>query len=77
MDWPRWDEKYLADDTMHIAVQVNGKLRGDLTIDKTATKEQVEAAARSIENVVRFVGEQEPAKIIYVPGKIVNIVVKK
>lgn len=77
MDWPRWDEKYLADDTMHIAVQVNGKLRGDLTIDKTATREQVETAALAIENVARFVGEQEPAKIIYVPGKIVNIVVKK
>ena len=76
IDWPKWDDKYLTTDTMKIAIQVNGKLRGDVEVAKDATEDDVKSAAAAVENVARFIGDKTPARIIYVPGKIVNIVVK-
>lgn len=72
--WPQFDEKYLVTDTINVAIQVNGKLRGEISIAKDAPREEVEAAALAQENVVKFVGNQKPAKVIYVPGRLVNIV---
>ena len=76
IDWPKWDEKYLTTDTVNIAVQVNGKLRGTVEVDKEATEDNVKAAAMAVENVAHFIGGKTPTRVIYVPGKIVNIVVK-
>ncbi len=72
-NWPTWDDAYLVSDTMTIIVQVNGKLRAKLELAKDTSKEDVEAAALAEENVAKFI-EGEPKKVIYVPGKIVNIV---
>jgi leucyl-tRNA synthetase len=55
---------------------VNGKLRGTVTVSKTASKEAVIAAAKELESVQRQFDGKELAKEIYVPGKIVNFVVK-
>lgn len=76
IEWPKYDAKYLASDTVKVAVQVNGKLRGDIEVVKTADQATVEAAALAVDNVKRFVGDKEIVKKIYVPGKILNIVVK-
>jgi len=73
--WPQWDEKYLISDEMTIAVQVNGKLRGEITVATDAEQADIETAALAVENVQNFTGDKKPARIIYVPGKIVNIVI--
>jgi len=72
--WPVWDDALIVEDTISIAVQVNGKLRGDIQVSKDTTKEEIETLSLEHENVAKFVGEQKPAKIIYVPGRLVNIV---
>jgi leucyl-tRNA synthetase len=73
--WPTVDEKYLTDDQITIAVQVNGKLRSEITVGADETRENIEKLALKQENVAKFVGNQKPARVIYVPGKIVNIVI--
>ena len=75
-DWPTWDEKYLTTDQMIIAIQVNGKLRGEITVAADASEDEIKTAALAVENVQSFVGNKKPARVIYVPGRIVNIVVK-
>ena len=73
--WPKWDEKYLASDTMTIIVQVNGKLRAKLELPADTDKDAIEQAALADENVVKFTSNKPPKKVIYVPNKLVNIVV--
>lgn len=76
VEWPKWDVKYLTSDTMKIAIQVNGKLRGDIQIDKSASQDEVEALAFEQPNVKRFTDGKQIIKKIYVPGKILNVVVR-
>ena len=73
--WPKWDEKYLKSDTMTIIVQVNGKLRSKLKLPVDTDRQGVEAAALADENVQKFTNNKTPKKMVYVPGKLVNIVV--
>jgi leucyl-tRNA synthetase len=73
--WPRADPAALARDTVELVVQVNGKLRGRVTVPADAPRAEVEAAALANENVRRFLGDQPPRKVIVVPGKLVNLVV--
>ncbi len=74
--WPTFDPALVEDDTVEIAVQVNGKVRATLTTAKTATKDQVMKAAKEHEGVKKWLEGKELAKEIFVPGKIVNFVVK-
>lgn len=74
--WPRWDNKYLVTDEMTIIVQVNGRLRAKLTLPTDTSKEEVERLALSEDNVTKFTKNNQPKKVVYVPGKIVNIVVE-
>ena len=76
IEWPKYDEKYLTTDTIKIAIQVNGKLRGDIEVAKDAEQDDVEQLALDQPNVARFTGGKQVVKKIYVPGKILNIVVK-
>ncbi len=73
--WPQWDNAYLASDTMTIIVQVNGRLRAKLEIATDSDQAAIEKQALADEHVQTFVDGKEPKKIIYVPGKILNIVV--
>ncbi len=73
-NWPKWDNNYLVTDTMTIIVQVNGKLRAKLELAKDMSEDDVKAAALASENVVKFIGKEKPAKVIYIPGRLVNIV---
>ncbi|MFK2912860.1 leucine--tRNA ligase [Pseudomonas sp. 3HC3] len=72
--WPSVDEQALVQDTITLVVQVNGKLRGQVEMPAAASREEVEAAARSNENVLRFIDGLTIRKVIVVPGKLVNIV---
>ena len=72
--WPHWDDELIVEDTITIAIQVQGKLRGEISVAKDADPEEVKALALQHDNVARFVGDKKPAKIIYVPGRLVNIV---
>ena len=74
--WPEADESKMKNASIKIAVQVNGKLRGELRIPAESAKDDVLAAAKNIENVRTFTDGKTIVKEIYVPNKIVNIVVK-
>ena len=74
--WPVYDEAKIIDDVITIGVQVNGKLRGTIDIKKDAPKEEAESLAMENENVKKFTDGLTIVKVIVVPNKIVNIVVK-
>ncbi|RMH83941.1 leucine--tRNA ligase [Pseudomonas sp. AOB-7] len=72
--WPQVDESALVQDSLTLVVQVNGKLRGEIIVAADASREEVEAAARGNDNVLRFTEGLAIRKVIVVPGKLVNIV---
>ena len=72
--WPVLDDSALVQDSLTLVIQVNGKLRGQIEMPASATREEIEAAARINENVLRFVDGLTIRKVIVVPGKLVNIV---
>jgi len=74
--WPEFDEKMTIDDTIKIAVQVLGKVRWTIEINKDENKDSVLEKARTNEDVVKWLEWKNLVKEIYVPGKIVNLVVK-
>ncbi|MFP4546823.1 MAG: leucine--tRNA ligase [Fidelibacterota bacterium] len=74
--YPEYDEKLLAEDTVTIGVQINGKVRGQLTIAKDAGKEEHLKKAKEIDNVQKFLEGKNIIKEIVIPGKIINLVVK-
>jgi leucyl-tRNA synthetase len=73
--WPQPDAQALTQDAVEIVVQVNGKVRGRVTVSTSATEEQVKAAALADVNVQKWVEGKPVRKVIVVPGKLVNIVV--
>ncbi len=74
--FPQADQQYLVDDTVVFPVQVNGKVRGKVTVPAAASKDAVEAAALADEKVLAFLDGATPKKVIVVPGKLVNLVVQ-
>ncbi len=73
--WPQVDEEAIRVEEMEIAVQVNGKVRSHITMPVDASEEAVKAMALAAPNVQKFLAGREPRKVIYVPGRLVNIVV--
>lgn len=74
--WPSYDTSKLVDDTYEMVVQVNGKVRGKIEVDIDITKEEMEKQALNIENVKNHIEGKEIVKVIIIPKKLVNIVVK-
>ncbi len=74
--WPSVDEQALARDSLELVVQVNGKLRARISVPAEAARPAIEQAALADENVQRFVAGKALQKVIVVPGKLVNVVVK-
>jgi leucyl-tRNA synthetase len=72
--WPTHDPALLKSDTITIAVQVNGKRRGEVVVAPDADNKSVEAAALALDGVIRALDGATPKKVIVVPGRIVNIV---
>ena len=73
--WPEADAAALVQDEIELVVQVNGKLRGKITVPADATQEQIRPLALANDNVERFVAGKTIRKVIVVPGRLVNIVV--
>lgn len=73
--WPEGNAELAKENTVTVAVQINGKMRGTIEVERDADKEKVISAARSLENVAKQLTDIEPKKIIVVPNRIVNIVV--
>jgi len=74
--WPTWDEKYLQNDTVEIAVQVNGKIRGKLMVPVDMTREQAQETLPALDEVKAMLGGKQIVKLIFVPGRLLNLVVK-
>lgn len=72
--WPTYDESLLVSDTMTIAIQINGKVRGQIEVDADATEADVLVAAKAEPNVQKYLEGADIKKEIYVPGKLVSLV---
>jgi leucyl-tRNA synthetase len=73
--WPVVDEKALTADTKEVTVQVNGKRRGSLTLSQTASEAEALAEALKIEGVLKSLAGTSPKRVIYIPGRILNLVI--
>lgn len=73
--WPTWDDTLIVSETVTVIVQVNGKVRAKLTVAKDTNEEVVTEEALADPNVQKFTDNKKPAKVIYVPGRLVNIVI--
>ncbi|EGT3783405.1 TPA: leucine--tRNA ligase [Clostridioides difficile] len=76
IDWPKYDEKALVKDEIEVVVQVNGKVRGKLTVNSNISKDEMEKVALEDEKIKGLVEGKTIVKIVAVPKKLVNIVVK-
>jgi leucyl-tRNA synthetase len=75
MTWPAVDEAALVQDEIELMVQVNGKLRGQISVAAAAPREAIEAAALASEAVQKYLEGKPPKKVVVVPGRLVNIVI--
>ena len=73
--WPTWDEVLCQEDSVEIAVQVNGRVRGHVVLSRTASEDAARTAALGADGVGAHLAGRTVRKIVYVPGKIVNVVV--
>ncbi|MBS1297326.1 leucine--tRNA ligase [Clostridioides difficile] len=76
IDWPKYDEKALVKDEIEVVVQVNGKVRGKLTVNSNISKDEMEKVALEDEKIKGLVEGKTIVKVVAVPKKLVNIVVK-
>ena len=74
--WPKYDETKIENDNYELVFQVNGKVRGKMEVAKETSKQEMEKLAKENENVKKFIECKEIVKIITIPGRLVNIVVK-
>jgi leucyl-tRNA synthetase len=74
--WPKYDPALAKEDEIEIPVQVNGKLRGRFVVPADAEESTVKANALADENVKAYIAGKQVVKIVLVPGKLINIVVR-
>ena len=74
--WVQWDEAKAVEDTIDIPIQVNGKIRGTVTVARSAQKEEIRSKAAEDKAIAKFISDRQVMKEVYVPGKIYSIVVK-
>ena len=75
LPWPAHDESMLAEDSLAIVVQVNGKKRSEVRVSVDATEDEIKQTALAESNVQKFIEGHTIRKMIVVPGKLLNIVV--
>ena len=74
-EWPRYDEAALVKDTVEVALQVNGKLRGRMNVPADLTRENAQEYFMQTDEIRKLVGDKTVRKFVFVPGRLVNIVV--
>jgi leucyl-tRNA synthetase len=75
-NWPKYDDKYLIEDTITIVVQVNGKVRAQLKVAADTAEDDIVDQAKADANIVAHLRDKEIVKTVFVPGKLVSFVVK-
>ena len=75
-EWPKWEEEKTVEDTIEMAVQINGKVRGKIVISKDSSQDQAKEMVLADEKLSEQLKDKEIIKEIYVVGRIYNIVVK-
>jgi len=73
--WPQWDKKKIIDEMLKIAVQVNGKVRTEILISRDTTEEDIKDLAIKDKAIINWIENKEIKKVIYVKGRIINIVI--
>jgi leucyl-tRNA synthetase len=73
--WPPFDPVLAREDSVEIPVQINGKMRGKVTVEADASEDAVVTAAKADENVARHLEGKTVRKVIYVPNRMVNLIV--
>ena len=73
--WPEADPAMLIEDTITLPVQINGKRRAEISVPRDADKSEVEKSALAVDAVARMLDGAQPRKVIFVPGRIVNVVI--
>jgi leucyl-tRNA synthetase len=73
--WPQWDESLVVEDTITLAIQINGKVRAEITVQADISEEDVINAAKSDARIAEFIKDAQIKKAIYVSGRLVNLVV--
>ncbi|NPV14182.1 leucine--tRNA ligase [candidate division WOR-3 bacterium] len=73
---PEWDERFVHFDTIEIPIQVNGKLRGKVVVSRTSGEEEVKKAALESKDVAPHIEGKEVVRVVLIPGRVVNIVVR-
>ncbi|MCL6591633.1 MAG: leucine--tRNA ligase [Firmicutes bacterium] len=74
--WPKWDPDKIIDDEVELVIQFNGKIKGKILIAPTATQEEATAAVNGDEDIQKLLAGKQVLKVIYVPGRIYNMVIK-
>ena len=74
-EWPKYDEAALVKDTVEVALQINGKLRGRMDVPSDLTREAANDYFLALDEVKKLIGDKSVRKLIFVPGRLVNIVV--
>lgn len=74
-EWPKWDKKKIIDETVKIAIQVNGKVRSEIMVSKDITEKDIKDLVLKDKNTIAWIEGKELKRFIYVPGRIINIVV--
>ena len=74
--WPTYDVDKTKEEEYELVVQVNGKLRGKIVTDINTSEEDMKSLALNLENVKKYICDKEIVKVIVIPKKLVNIVVK-
>jgi leucyl-tRNA synthetase len=74
--WPEYNEDYIHEDTTEVVIQINGKLRYKLQLPVDLSKEEIEKAVLETERILELIGDQKVVKVIVIPNKLVNIVVR-
>ena len=72
--WPQVDAGALVQDEIELVLQINGKLRGNITVPASADKAAIEAEALASEAVIKHAAGATPKKVVVVPGRLVNVV---
>jgi leucyl-tRNA synthetase len=73
--WPAWDEKLVAEDIITIAIQINGKVRAEIVVASEAGEKEIIETAKSDEKIKELIAGKEIKREIYVPGRLVNLVI--
>jgi leucyl-tRNA synthetase len=74
--WPKWDEEAIKEERITIVIQINGKVRARMEVAVGLSQEEVEKMALEQPRIKELIADKEIKKIIWVPNKLVNIVVK-